>query len=300
MTTKMLPDRTFQTFMRDMTERRLAELNLRESEARSRSYIENAPYGVFIVNEKGQFLRVNSAGSNISGYSTDELLTMSIPDLLHLNSSEAVKKYSHQLADTGQASGEFLCRKKDGSLKHWSIDTVKLTPTRFIGFVMDVTERKQAAEALRISEEKYRLLIDNSHDIIYMLDKEGIFTFVSPAWTTLLGHPLNQVTGQSFQKFVHPDDLEGCLNFMKSVFISGQRQEGVEYRVMDINGEWRWHTSSAVPLKDNNGEIAGFYGIARNITERKQAEEALRESEEKYRLIFEYSPVGLIYFDDRE
>ncbi|MCY2988944.1 MAG: PAS domain S-box protein [Planctomycetota bacterium] len=136
--------------------------------------------------------------------------------------------------------------------------------------------RKRADETLRRSEEKYRLLIENSHDILYTLTAEGVFTFVSPAWTVLLGHPTTQVDGQPFHQFVHPDDLAGCMAFLQSVIERGQRQEGVEYRVRHIDGSWRWHTSSAVPSRDEAGTVIGFDGTARDITERRQVEETLR------------------------
>ncbi|MCX5846745.1 MAG: PAS domain S-box protein [Deltaproteobacteria bacterium] len=149
------------------------------------------------------------------------------------------------------------------------------------------SERKRTEEALRKSEEKYRLLIENSHDIIYTLTADGVFTFVSPGWTALLGHPVTQVAGQPFQPFVHPDDLAGCMVFLQRVIETGQRQEGVEYRVRHIDGSWRWHTSSAVPLRDEAGTIIGFEGTARDITAQKQAEEELRENERKYRSLYQ-------------
>ncbi len=126
----------------------------------------------------------------------------------------------------------------------------------------------------------YQLLVENSHDIIYILGADGVFTFVSPAWTTLLGHPVNEVIGQSFQPLVHPDDVPVCMAWLQKVVQTGQRQEGVEYRVRHINGEWRWHTSSATPLKDENDIITGFYGIARDISAQKQAEEQRLQSSE--------------------
>ncbi len=143
--------------------------------------------------------------------------------------------------------------------------------------VKSAASRKRGEDALRRSEEKFRMIVENSHDIIYTLTAEGVFIFVSPAWTELLGHPVTQVVGQSFMKFVHPDDISRCLLFLKSVIETGEQQEGIEYRVLHINGVWDWHTSSAVPIKDETGTITGFYGIARDITERKRAEKALKE-----------------------
>jgi PAS domain S-box-containing protein len=155
-----------------------------------------------------------------------------------------------------------------------------------------------ALEALRESEAKYRLLIENSHDIIYTLSAEGVFTFVSPAWTALLNHPLTQVVGKSFQQFVHPDDLPGCMAWLHKVIETGRRQEGIDaYRVRHADGSWRWHTSSAVPLWDKAGKVIGFEGTAHDITARKKTEEALRAAENTYRNIFLNAQTGLFRTD---
>jgi PAS domain S-box-containing protein len=164
-----------------------------------------------------------------------------------------------------------------------------------VGLFLD---RNKMITSLRESEEKHRQLIENSHDIIYTLTNEGIFKFVSSAWTTLLGHPVSEVLGKSFQQFVHPDDLPKCFEFIEKVMTTGTRQKGIEYRVHHTNGKWYWYTSSAVPLKDKTGTVIGFEGTARDITERKLAQEKLIESEEKYRLIFEFSPLGILSFDE--
>ena len=136
----------------------------------------------------------------------------------------------------------------------------------------DVSGEYLREKRLHESEEKYRRIVENSHDIIYMLTAEGVFTFVSPSWTELLGHPAAQVVGQSFKQFVHPDDIPGCLAWLQNVIVTGQRQSGIEYRVRHLNGSWYWHTSSAVPFKDKNGAVTGFEGVARDITGSKQTE----------------------------
>ena len=134
-------------------------------------------------------------------------------------------------------------------------------------------ERKRAEEALRESEEKYRLLVDNTLDIIYTLSTKGVFIFVSPAWTKLLGHPLEQVVGKPFQQFMHPDDIPVCLAFLQSLIEERQQEDSIEYRVRHSNGQWRWYSSTGILLKDKTGKIVGFHGIARDIDKRKRAEE---------------------------
>jgi len=152
---------------------------------------------------------------------------------------------------------------------------------------------------LRKSKEKYRLLVENSHDIIYTLTADGVFVFVSPAWTVLLGHPLNQVMGTSFQSFVHPDDIPGCMVFLQAVIKTGQRQEGVEYRVAHTDGSWHWHTSSGVPFKDEAGAVIGFYGIARDITKHRRLEEALTQIRQNYETFFNTINDFLFVLDDQ-
>ena len=165
-----------------------------------------------------------------------------------------------------------------------------------LGFIYVLLRRTDAdiraqQAALRESEEKHRFLIENSHDIIYTLTRDGVFSFVSAAWTALLGHPVTRVTGQPFQQFVHPDDLAGCMVWLQKVIETGQRQEGVEYRVRHADGSWHWHTSSAVPLKDDAGTVVGIEGTSRDITERKRTAEALAEKSELFSLLVRHSPI---------
>ena len=159
-------------------------------------------------------------------------------------------------------------------------------------------QRKQTEVALRESEEKYRLLIENSHDIVYTVTQEGVFAFVSPSWTVFLGHPVTQVVGKHFHQFVHPEDVGRCETFLDEVIATGKRQSGVEYRVLHSDGRWRWHTSSAVPVKDKARMIVGYQGIARDITEQKRVEEALRESESTFRLLFEQAGYAAVIIEN--
>ena len=130
----------------------------------------------------------------------------------------------------------------------------------------------QRTVALANSEEKYRLLIENSHDIIYTLDREGIFTFVSNAWTELLGHPIGDVLGHAFIPFVHPDDLANCMASMAEVLQGGRPQHNIEYRIRHLDGSWRWHTTNSIPMRNESCEVIGCEGITSDITERKAEE----------------------------
>jgi PAS domain S-box-containing protein len=137
------------------------------------------------------------------------------------------------------------------------------------------------------SGERFRYFVENANDIVYSLTPDGIFTYASPNWTEILGHDIHEVVGQSFESFVHPEDIPLCRAFLERVVATGKKQAGVEYRVRHKTGAWRWHTSNASPLRDADGNIISYMGISRDITERKRTEEELRENEGKYRSLYQ-------------
>ncbi len=207
-------------------------------------------------------------------------------DLLHPDDQErASRNFSEYLLNgsVGMYENKFRMQHDDGHWvwiwsRGWTLrDKDGLLTNKTIGTHIDVTGQMLADEELRKSEEQYRLLIDNSHDIIYTINLEGILTFVSPSWTSLLGHPVDQVIGKPFQQFVHTDDVARCLVSLQGAINTGLGQASVEYRVKHIDGSWQWHNTNAVAIRDASGTIIGVEGIASDITERKWAEEALRQ-----------------------
>ena len=117
------------------------------------------------------------------------------------------------------------------------------------------------------SEKQYQLLVQNSHGIIYTLDSTGVFGFVSPSWTKLLGHDTADVVGRNFRSFVHTDDIDACEAFMKKTVETGEVLQGAVYRVYHSDGSFRWHRSNIVPCFNSNNEIISFVGNAVDITE---------------------------------
>jgi PAS domain S-box-containing protein len=147
------------------------------------------------------------------------------------------------------------------------------------------------------SEEKYRSLIENSHDIIYTINRDGVLTFVSPSWTGILGHPINQVITKPIREFIHPSDLVRFEEYLRRAFETGERQKGVEYRIRHIDGSWRWVSSNGVPLQDGQGTIIGFEGVVNDITERISAKISIRETREQFRQLVEGFPESIIETD---
>ena len=149
--------------------------------------------------------------------------------------------------------------------------------------------RKRAEEALRESERTFRVHIENSFDVIFTLNDESNFVFISPAWERHFGYPVSDVIGKSLMPFVHPDDIAPLVEYLKRVLTTGQSETSPAYRVRHANGRWLWFVANGTPYSNNKGERQ-FIGVGRDITERKVVEEELRLSEEKFRKAFFTSP----------
>jgi PAS domain S-box-containing protein len=217
-----------------------------------------------------------------------------------------VEKYQQEFKkclETG-VSLDFETRVIDGegnikycNAKSSVILNKKKNPVRLIGTIMDISEQTSARKSLKESEEKFRAFVENANDIIYSLSKQGIFTYVSPNWKENLGYEISEVEGFPFEKFVHPDDLNVCIEFHKNIYELKTKQSGVEYRVKHKNGEWRWHTSNAAPRLNDKGEVISYMGIARDITEKKKIEESLNREKTFIDAIFNSVP-GMLYLYD--
>ncbi|MDO9325870.1 MAG: PAS domain S-box protein [Methanoregula sp.] len=276
--------------LRDITRRKRAEEALRESEEKFRSLVEYALDGILIVDFQGRILFANTAvARTIELDSCAGLIGRNVMEFIAEESQQDVRRDFIQVA---QGHDAFLVHYQGISAKgkKTSIEcigkavTYEGKPADFLS-IRDITEQKKTQDGLKESEKKYRLLIENSHDIIYTFNQKGIFTFVSQSWTTLLGHSVTRVVGRSFREFVHPDDISQCMVWLHNVIETGKRQECVEYRVQHSDGSWRWHTSKAIPLCNESGTVVGYEGIASDITERKRSQEALSEENNKLTLL---------------
>ena len=160
----------------------------------------------------------------------------------------------------------------------------------------DITERKRAEDALRESEEILRAHIKNSFDVIFTLNKEGEFLFVSNAWERHFGYPVSEAIGKGFALFIHPDDVAPCTEYLMRILSTGQSETSPAYRVKHADGSWRWFIANGTPYVNTKGGLQ-FIGVGRDITERKQAEEALKKSEEYFKEITENSSDIIIITD---
>jgi PAS domain S-box-containing protein len=150
----------------DITELKQVEQALRESEAQFRSYIDKSPEGTFLASEKGELLFMNAAGCTMTGFSLAELLKKNLADIIHPDDRDRAREHFLQVVHEGNSSGEFRFITHNGDIRSWVVYVFRLSQTRILGFTRDITEQKQAEEALRESNRKLRLLTGlTRHDI---------------------------------------------------------------------------------------------------------------------------------------
>jgi len=276
--------------LRDITARRRAEEGLKQSEERYRTLVERMTDGVYRSTPGGKFIEVNPAMVKMLGYgSKEELMGIDIKKQLYFDPKER-EEMVDVLRQTGKDEIEvFRLRHKDGH-EVWVEDHGRLVynaegKVRYHeGILRDITARRRAEKELHLSEEKYRDLMENINDVIYAIDEKGTFTYISPVIQMISGYSPSEVIGRNFTEFIYQEDLPRFTESMQETFAG--RLEPLEYRIVTKSGDLRWVRSSSRPARHEN-RVIGLRGRITDITTRKQAEEALRASEQRYRLFVE-------------
>jgi PAS domain S-box-containing protein len=161
------------------------------------------------------------------------------------------------------------------------------SPLYFVAHVEDVSERKRAEEALRESEERFRIMADGCPAFMWVTDAEGGTRFINRTYREFFGTTLEQVEGSKWGRLLHPDDAPNYLATRKRA-VEERTPFRAEARVRRADGEWRWIATCAEPRFSPAGEYLGHVGMSPDVTESKQAEEALQSSEEKFRQLAEH------------
>jgi PAS domain S-box-containing protein len=273
----------------DITERRRAEEALRESEEQWRAVFENNPTMYFMVDTAGTILSVNPFGAEQLGYTVDELVGHSVLHVFYEADREAVLRNAavclEQLGRT--MSWELRKVRKDGTVL-WVRETAKavLMKNRLVVLIVceDITERKRAEEELEKTEQRLRAVIANAPIILFALDRSGVFTLSEGRGLDALGLKPGQVVGQSVFEVYR--DVPQVLSNIRRALAGEPFTEFVEVNNLVFETYY-------IPFLDKQGEVAGVNGVAMNITERRRAEEELRESERRYRNIFETAGVSI-------
>ena len=279
-------------------DRKRMEEQAMESEKINQAILDNTCAAIAVVEDNGTITLANSEFEKLTGFNREEiegkrLWTGFIEDelektqLLHnltvFKHAQANSNYEFRIKDRfGQV--------KDVLLHAESIPGTKERTTTFT----DITKQKSSEEALATAEERYRTLVETLNDVIFTLDIHGVIVYISPVVEQILGYAVSEVVGQPFSRFIYPEDLPGLFASFEHT-IEG-KFEPFEFRVLNKANQIRYvRTSSRLLLKDNLK--MGLTGILEDITGRRQAEEALKKSEERLNLTLDAVNDGIWDWD---
>jgi PAS domain S-box-containing protein len=289
-------DKAILGIITDITERKQTEETIRSEMKFTETLLDSLP-GIFYLYEidpespaNSRLIRFNKKHSTLTGYTPEELEGMTLKDWFEPNTLEKVVRVIKIIGKKGEAHANFRLRMKDGSQVPYMF-TARLLDIDgkmyFLGMGIDISDLVRSKEALQESEGKYRNLVENINDVLYSIDMSGVITYIGPSLKTHMGYNPSDVIGKSFTEFVYKEDLPRILQQFQKV-LSGILEQS-EYRIVTKNGGIRWIHTSSQPILEN-GQAVGLRGVMQDITERKQAEEELRISEEKFSKAFRASP----------
>ncbi|MGD0765675.1 MAG: PAS domain S-box protein, partial [Dehalococcoidia bacterium] len=290
--------------VRDITSRRQAEEALRQSEEKFRSLSASVPVGVYSTDLDGKFIYVNEHLADTHGVRPEELLGRIWSTDIHPDDRRAAVTAALEAGrELRTFSSEHRIVRPDGTTRWIRVASSPLmsaegTPLNYVGVAEDVTERRRAEDALRESEERFRTLSAAAPVGIFSTDPRGKFIYVNEHLLETYGLRLEETLGRAWTKNIHPDDRQATF---EEALKAGRekRKFSWEYRVVTPGGGVRWVRSVASPILSRDGSLVSYVGAAEDVTEQKQADAALRESEERFRTLSASAPIGIFLSDVR-
>jgi diguanylate cyclase (GGDEF)-like protein/PAS domain S-box-containing protein len=262
----------------DLTERKQIEDQLRTSMEYARSIIDSSLDMIITVDNERRIVEFNRAAEQTFGYKREEVIGKHI-NLLYAN--QAQSQTVHRSATTGETfTGEVANRRKNGEIFYSLISTAVMRNARgerigIVGVSRDITERRKMEQQLRESEERYRLVINNLGEGIAFADVNENFTFTNPAMEHIFGVPPGGLVGRTLRDFTTPDQF-AIVRAQTQQRAAGEKSV-YELEITRPDGEKRYLVVTAAPWFGRGGEFLGAFGLFRDITLRKRAEQAERE-----------------------
>jgi len=268
--------------IQDITDRKQDEIKLKESEDKFKKVFEDSSAAKLIIDpDNNSIIDANISASNFFGWTQSKLRQMKIQELSPL-SSDKVKNEMYLVNTHKKKHFSFRHRLKDGSIRDADLHLSSFTShgkKMFYSIIHDITEKKTHEKALRDKNNLLYKLLDNSLDLIALTDLQYNYTLVSKSHE-ILGYDREYIIGKNVLDFVQPEDVEPVSKVFTHLLKTGQTQK-VEYRCKHIDGEYLWVEAFGTILKDEQGDPEQLLFNTRNITERKKAENELREHQER-------------------
>lgn len=253
---------------------------LRESEEKYRAILQSIEELYYEVDLAGNLAISNDSMSKILGYSKEELIGMINRQYMDEETARKVYQTFNQVYRTGVPAKAFDWEliRKDGTKRivETSVSLMHDSKGHAIGFYgigRDITDRKQAEAALRESEEKYRTILHSIEEFYYEVDLAGNLTFFNDAMIKFSGYSKEELMGMNNRKYMDEETAEKVYKTFNEVYRTGRPTKAFDWELIRKEGTRRFFETSVSLMRDSKGQPIGFYGIGRDITERKQAEE---------------------------
>lgn len=290
---------TFVGFMgieTEITERKQTELALRASQQGYKALYTCIPIPAFTWQHKddGFYLQmVNAAANNITAGKAQTFEGQEAV-MLFDGRPDIISDLTHCYTQQKTIRRETTYRTPVSRQKEYVIFTYAfVAPDRVLMLAEVVTNKCKSAEAIRASEERYRLLSEHTHDLICMHDPEGHYLYVSPSCRTLLGYDEGELLGKSPYRFFHPDDRDRIRQESHNAMLKGRKLDRIEYRMERRNGRYIWLETYTKPVLDDRGHVVHLVTASRDITERRRIAHSLAESQQFLETLLTHLPVSV-------
>ncbi len=293
----------FRGIAHDITERKQMEETLRQSQEYFKEITENSSDIIIILDKKGDIKYCSRSIERFTGYKAEELIGKKGVTIIHQDDvKRAVDDFGKAiLTKDSVIPNAFRIIHKDGSERYFEgLGKNLLDNPAVAGFIInvrDATDRKRSEEALHQSEEKYRTILESIYESYFEVDLAGNFTFVNDSMCRLTGCSKEELLGMNHRQFTNEEIAKEVFQAFNKVYTTGEPSKAFDWQVIRKDGVKLFIETSITLIKDSSGKPVGFKGVIRDITERKQAEEALKTSEHHYRVIFENAAEGISVVD---
>jgi len=282
----------------DITDRKLADDALKDSEARFRQLFENANDVIYVHDLNGNYISINQAAERVFGFTKEEALKLNMTEIIAPEHEEMVRRQLAKkiVGDAPQTVYEVDCFKKDGTRITLEVNSSVISKNgqavAVQGIARDITERKRAEEINRKNEERYRDLFENANDLIYTHDLDGNFTSLNRAGEFITGYSRDEVTKLNVAEVVAPEFLD-IARTMTARKMADERPTTYELEIIAKDGR-RVPLEMSTRLIVSDGLPVGVQGIGRDISERQQTQDALHNTVSLFASTFESTADGII------
>jgi PAS domain S-box-containing protein len=293
-----------QVTVRDISVRRQAEAAVRAAEEHFRRAIEEAPFPLLMHAEDGEVLALSRTWTELSGYTREDMPTIADwTERAYGDRKLAVRSDIEALYALARRKheGEYQVTCRDGTVRLWDFSSVAIGALpdgrrAVVSMAVDVTRRRHIEEALRASDTRYRAIVNAQDDAVCRWLPDTTLTFVNAGYLALFGLTEAEALGRPWLEFVPAAERDAVSAFYRALAQDPRKVE-FDHSLTAADGSTRWFSWTDVPLYGKDGGLLEFQSVGRDITRRKHVEEALRDSEARYRALFESNPHPMWVYD---